>query len=335
MSGPEQEPTKGVSEPGPTVSESEPAVSEQTPAAPESTPKQLVVLSGKGGTGKTSVVAALATLATAKVLADCDVDAADLHLVLNPKRRHHETFISGKEARIIADRCSACGDCMDHCRFDAIRLVVDADGRSVYTVDPISCEGCGLCARVCTSGAIEMLDAERGEWFVSDTRHGPLVHARLSIGGENSGKLVTLVREQAVSLAREIGAGLILVDGPPGIGCPVIASVTGADLVLAVTEPTVSGAHDLERAAELVQGFGLSLAVCINKTDLNPDMAGRIREVCTARGLSVVGELSYDTAVIRAQVEGKSIIEYGGSPVADQIRDMWRILEDRLEEPKE
>ncbi|MBN1321266.1 MAG: ATP-binding protein [Thermoleophilia bacterium] len=305
------------------------------PAASEPTPKQLVVLSGKGGTGKTSVVAAFATLAAGKILADCDVDAADLHLVLDPELKEREVFMSGKEARIVPERCSACGECMDHCRFDAIHLAVDSHGRSVYSVDPIACEGCGLCARVCTSGAVEMLDAERGEWFVSATRHGPLVHARLNIGGENSGKLVTLVRERAATLARETGAGLVLVDGPPGIGCPVIASVTGADLVLAVTEPTVSGAHDLERAAELVQGFGLTLAVCINKTDLNPDMAGRIREVCAARGLPVVGELSYDTAVVKAQVEGKSIVEYGGSPVADQIRDMWKILEDRLEKAEE
>jgi len=294
-----------------------------------------VVLSGKGGTGKTSVVAALATLAPAEVLADCDVDAADLHLVLEPELIHREAFMSGKEARIIPDRCSACGDCADHCRFDAIRLTVDGHGRTVYAIEPIACEGCGLCVRVCTSGAVEMSDAERGEWFISDTRHGPLVHARLNIGGENSGRLVTLVRERAASLAQETGAALVLVDGPPGIGCPVIASVTGADLVLAVTEPTVSGAHDLERAAELVQGFGLTLAVCINKADLNPDMAGRIREVCAARGLPVVGELSYDTAVVKAQVEGKSIVEHGGSPVADQIRDMWKILQDRLEKTEE
>ena len=295
-------------------------------------PKQLVVLSGKGGTGKTSVVAALAALTTDKVLADCDVDAADLHLVLDPQRRNREPFLAGKEARIVPERCSACGECMPYCRFDAISVAGGNGGRSFYVVDPLACEGCGLCARVCTCRAVEMIEPERGEWFVSDTRHGHLVHARLDIGGENSGKLVTLVRNQALALAEEIGAGLVLVDGPPGIGCPVIASVTGADLVLAVTEPTVSGAHDLKRAADLVQGFGLPLAVCINKSDLNPDMAERIRELCAARGFPVVGELAYDTAVVRAQVEGKSIVEYGGSPVADQIRDMWKILDGMLRE---
>ena len=301
----------------------------------QAAPRQLVVLSGKGGTGKTSLVAALAALASDKVLADCDVDAADLHLVLDPQRRRREPFMSGKEARIVPDRCSACGDCAEQCRFDAIHLTRADGGRSTYVVDPIACEGCGLCARVCTSGAVELTDAERGEWFVSDTRHGPLVHARLNIGGENSGKLVTLVRNQALALAEEIGAGLVLVDGPPGIGCPVIASVTGADLVLAVTEPTVSGAHDLQRAAELVRGFGLPLVVCINKVDLNAEMAAAIREVCVERGFPVVGELSYDTAVVRAQVEGQSIVEYGGSVVADQIRDMWKIVETMLQKDEE
>jgi MinD superfamily P-loop ATPase len=299
---------------------------------PDSTvvPKQLVVLSGKGGTGKTSVVAALASLATDKVLADCDVDAADLHLVLGPERRRREPFIAGKEAHIEPERCSACGECVKYCRFDAISVAGGNGGRLVYTVDHLACEGCGLCARVCTSNAVDMLEPERGEWFVSDTRHGLLVHARLNIGGENSGKLVTLVRNEALALAKESGASLVIVDGPPGIGCPVIASVTGADLVLAVTEPTVSGVHDLERAANLVQGFGLPLAVCINKTDLNPDMVERIRELCTTRGFPVVGELSYDTAVIRAQVKGESIVEYGGSVVADQIRDMWTVVQDML-----
>jgi MinD superfamily P-loop ATPase len=310
-----------------------PPESAQTRVGSTIAPKQLVVLSGKGGTGKTSLVAALAALTTGKVLADCDVDAADLHLVLDPQRRRRETFMAGKEAHIEFKRCSACGECMEQCRFDAIRVMTGGNGgRSVYSVDHLACEGCGLCARVCTSGAVEMLEPERGEWFISDTRRGPLVHARLNVGGENSGKLVTLVRNQAVALAQETGAGLVLVDGPPGIGCPVIASVTGADLVLAVTEPTVSGAHDLARVADLVRGFGLPLVVCINKTDLNPEMAGRIRDASSARGFPVVGELAYDGAVTRAQVEGKSIVEYGGSVVADQIRDMWKVLERMLEE---
>jgi MinD superfamily P-loop ATPase len=308
------------------------STSTPAPVNAERVPRQLVVLSGKGGTGKTSLVAALAALASDKVLADCDVDAADLHLVLDPRRKHRELFMSGREARIVPERCSVCGECMEQCRFDAIHLTQSDGGRSTYVVDPIACEGCGLCARVCTSGAVELRDAERGEWFVSDTRHGPLVYARLNIGGENSGKLVTLVRTKALALAHETGAGLVLVDGPPGIGCPVIASVTGADLVLAVTEPTVSGSHDLIRAADLVRGFGLPLVVCINKADLNPEMVCSIREVCADRGIPVVGELSYDIAVVRAQVEGRSIVEYGGSVVADQIREMWKTVKTMLDE---
>ena len=301
-----------------------------TSVGPTATPKQLVVLSGKGGTGKTSLVAALAALATDKVLADCDVDAADLHLVLDPRQKRRERFMAGKEAWIVPERCCGCGLCMEYCRFDAISAAENGVGKPIYAVDPVACEGCGLCTLVCTPRAVQMRDSERGEWFVSDTRQGPLVHARLNIGGENSGKLVTVVRTQALALAREIGADLVLVDGPPGIGCPVIASVTGADLVLAVTEPTVSGSHDLERLVRLVRGFGLPLAVCINKTDLNPEIADRIRDLCAAHEIPVVGELDYDTAVVQAQVEGKSIVEYGDSVVADQIRDMWKILDSEL-----
>jgi MinD superfamily P-loop ATPase len=306
-------------------------------SAPERTPapKQLVILSGKGGTGKTSLVASLAALAPSKVLADCDVDASDLHLLLDPSPRLTETFCAGKEAQIAPERCCRCGLCAEYCRFDAIRTAADNGGKPAYSVDPIACEGCGLCSIVCTSKAITMLETERGRWFVSDTRHGPLVHASLNIGGQNSGKLVTAVRNQAMALAQERGAALVIVDGPPGIGCPVIASVTGADLVLAITEPTVSGSHDLERLARLVKGFDLPLVVCINKADLNPDMAGGIHELCAVHGVEVIGELAYDTAVVRAQVRGKSIVESGDAPVADQIRAIWSILENKLSNMEE
>lgn len=298
-------------------------------------PRQLVVISGKGGTGKTSVVAALASLARNKVLADCDVDAPDLHLVLSPERLSREPFVSGKEARIDPGSCSGCGECALYCRFGAIAAIdrVDDDGRqvgTVYRVDHLACEGCGLCARVCPSGAVEMFEVQRGEVFVSDTRNGPLVHALLAAGGENSGKLVTRVRERALDAAEQAGAKLVILDGPPGIGCPVIASVTGADLALLVTEPSVSGLHDLERVAALVKGFGIPLAVCINKSDINPALASRVRETCQAQGIPVVSELSYDLDVARAQTEGKSIFEYGGSRVAGQIAAMWDEIEDML-----
>jgi MinD superfamily P-loop ATPase len=293
----------------------------------------MVVISGKGGTGKTSVVAALASLAANTVLADCDVDAADLSLVLDPQQRHREVFHSGVVAQILADRCSGCGECMVHCRFGAIAVAETGRPHArnpVYTVDPLACEGCGLCSHVCTCHAVQILEAERGEWFIADTRNGPLVHARLGVGGENSGKLVTLVRDQARDIARQQRARMVLIDGPPGIGCPVIASVTGTDLVLAVTEPTVSGSHDLARVAELVKNFDLPLAVCINKHDLNPDMAGQIKEFCAARGLPLVGELSYDLAVVQAQIEGKSVVEHGESAVATEMKQMWRIVDEML-----
>jgi MinD superfamily P-loop ATPase len=297
--------------------------------------KQLVVLSGKGGTGKTSVVAALATIAANKVLADCDVDAADLHLVLRPETERTKPFVAGKEASILAEQCTACGECFSRCRFDAISPATTPGGKAIFAVDPLACEGCGLCARVCSYGAVKLTAAERGEWYVSTTPEGPLVHARLNAGGENSGKLVTLVREESMDLARKSGARLVLVDGPPGIGCPVIASTTGADLVLAVTEPTVSGAHDLERLADLVKGFGIPMTVCINKADLNPRMAAQIRDACAERGLTMVGELSYDQRVIEAQVRGQSIVEYGGTPVAEQITEMWKNLQTILAEAED
>lgn len=292
--------------------------------------RQLVVLSGKGGTGKTSVTASLATLAKNKVLADCDVDAPDLHLLLDPIPRRQAHFFAGKEARILPNRCAACGECLEHCRFDAIRVTQKSNGWPVYLVDSVACEGCGLCFQVCTSGAISLEEAERGEWFISDTRHGPLVHARLKVGGENSGKLVTLVREQALALAEETEAQLVLVDGPPGIGCPAIASVTGADLVLLVTEPTVSAVHDLERAIQLVKNFDLPLIVCLNKVDLNPELAEKTRRLCHSHDIPVVGELCYDTAVTQAQIHGLSVVEHGASMVAEQIRAMWKQVQELL-----
>lgn len=294
-------------------------------------PRQLVVLSGKGGTGKTSVVAALASIVQRKVLADCDVDVPDLHLVLAPVRISHESFFSGSLARIEPGSCSGCGDCLAHCRFGAIRTVKSEEGgqaeQTLYEIDPLACEGCGLCALVCARDAVNMIEPERGEMLVSATRSGPLVHARLAIGGENSGKLVTLLKDRALALAEKTRADLVLVDGPPGIGCPVIASVAGADLVLIVTEPTVSGMHDLERVAELVRGFGRPLVVCINKSDINLEVAARVRAYCEVQRVPVVGELTYDLAVVEAQTDGKSIVEYGRTAVAQQVTAMWNEIE--------
>jgi MinD superfamily P-loop ATPase len=305
-------------------------------------PKELVVVSGKGGTGKTTVVAALASIAArapGAVLADCDVDVPDLHLVLAPVRLSREPFYASYEARIDGDRCSGCGECVALCRFGAIeRVQSGSDGRAPRTicrVDPLSCEGCGLCLHACSEQAVELVEPQRGEIFVSDTRHGPLVHGRLAVGGENSGKLVSQIRERARTIGEETNAGLVLIDGPPGIGCPVIASVTGADLVLAVTEPTVSGLHDLARVTDLAQSFGRPLAVCINKSGISPEATERTRKFCEDRGVPVLTELSYDLTVVEAQNEGKSVPEHGDSPVARRLAAMWGAIEDMLRATEE
>ena len=288
--------------------------------------KEVVVISGKGGTGKTSIVAAFATLAKGKALADCDVDASDLHLVLEPCVRYQEDFSGGKRARIRAEACTGCGKCHALCRFEAVHCDSPGkgDGGRACRIDPIACEGCGVCARFCPEKAIAFEAVVNGRWFISDTRHGPMVHARLGIAEENSGKLVSLVRRQARKIAEEQGLALILVDGAPGIGCPVIASIAGAGLALVVTEPTLSGAHDFGRVTDLAAHFGIPTAVCINKWDLNPEMAARIEKKAQQRGVSVVGRVRYDAAVTQAQIMKATVIEYTGGAVSQDIQAVWR-----------
>ena len=280
--------------------------------------KELVVVSGKGGTGKTSLVASFAALAKNKVMADCDVDAADLHLVLDPTVQHKEDFSGGKIARILADRCTACGQCKEVCRFDAV-----SEGEA-FSIDPVDCEGCGVCVWNCPEEAILFEAAINGQWFISGTRYGPMVHARLGIAEENSGKLVTLVRSQAKRIAEEEDRDLVIVDGSPGIGCPVIASITGADLVLVVTEPTLSGKHDMERVAELTRHFGIPAMVCVNKWDLYPTIAEEIETDALGRGMKVAGRVRYDKAVTKAQVVGTSVVEYTGGAITEEIKSVWR-----------
>jgi MinD superfamily P-loop ATPase len=297
--------------------------------------KELVVISGKGGTGKTSVVASFAALAGQAVTADCDVDAADLHLVLEPTVLRQETFSGGSKAYIRPQDCTGCGRCREICRFEAIGQESDRSERSarVFRVDPVSCEGCGLCQRVCPENAIDFGPAVSGEWYISQTRCGPMVHAKLGVAAENSGKLVSLVRRHARRIAQERQLGLVLVDGSPGIGCPVIASLTGASLVLIVTEPTLSGLHDLRRVAELTRHFGIPGLVCVNKWDLNGDMAGQIERWADEHGLPAAGRLRYDPQVTRAQIHGQSVVEYAADGVAADIRQLWRSVSAALAEP--
>ena len=234
--------------------------------------REFVVVSGKGGTGKTSLTASFAVLAGRSVVADCDVDAADLHLVLSPRVKLSGAFRAGHVAVIDAARCTACALCERTCRFDAVKRDAEGAGRPRFAIDPTACEGCGVCVRLCPERAIDFPERLSGEWYVSDTRCGPMVHARLGVAAENSGKLVWLVREKAREIAAREGHDLVLVDGPPGIGCPVIASLTGASAALVVTEPTLSGEHDMERVLQVARHFKVPAAVCVNKWDLNPDM---------------------------------------------------------------
>jgi MinD superfamily P-loop ATPase len=296
--------------------------------------KEIVVISGKGGTGKTSIVASFAALATNAVLADCDVDAADLHLVLQPDIKQTHDFSGGKLASVIAEKCIGCGRCEEVCNFDAAVFAGPANDvvGKTYVIDSIACEGCGVCTRFCPVDAIEFEDAVNGQWFISQTRFGPMVHARLGIAQENSGKLVSVIRKQAGRLAGEQQKDIIIVDGAPGIGCPVIASITAADLVLIVTEPTASAKHDLKRVLKLTGHFRIPTAVCINKYDLNPAMARMIEQHTQQEDLQVVGRINYDNVVTEAQVAGKSVVEYSNGPVKEQIVSLWESVLDMLSE---
>ncbi|MBN2138730.1 MAG: ATP-binding protein [Sedimentisphaerales bacterium] len=288
--------------------------------------KELVIISGKGGTGKTSLAAAFAGLAKKAVFADCDVDAADLHLVLEPDIKEEYDFSGGKRAAIVTEKCIGCGKCQEMCRFDAINF--NGQGNDIvektFTVDPVSCEGCKVCVEFCPVEAIEFEDAVNGRWFISDTRFGTMVHAKLGIAEENSGKLVSLIRKEAKKIATDTEKDLIIVDGSPGIGCPVIASVTGSDLVLIVTEPTLSGKHDLERVAKLTSGFNIPALVCINKSDLNTEMAANIEKYAESHGIKVAGKIRYDEAFTKAQIMRATVLEYTGGAISQDVKALWR-----------
>ncbi|MDY6967626.1 MAG: ATP-binding protein [Spirochaetota bacterium] len=277
--------------------------------------KQLTIISGKGGTGKTTVTAAFASLSDSHVMADCDVDAADLHLILKPEIEKSEDFQGGRTAVIDKERCTQCGECVNLCRFDAIKN---------YTVDPISCEGCAFCSRACPEGAINMEQNLSGKWFVSHTRHGYMTHAKLGIAEENSGKLVTLVRQQARLIAEKEQSEYIIIDGPPGIGCPVIAAITGVDLLLVVTEPTLSGIHDLERVVGVARHFDIPALVCINKYDINLNNSKQIEEYCSQNMLQMAGKISYNPIVTKAMINKKSVVEYDCGELTEEVKEIWQ-----------
>lgn len=278
--------------------------------------KELVIVSGKGGTGKTSLTAAFSCLAGRHILCDADVDAADLHLLLAPEVKKRHDFMGGGKAVIDPERCSRCGQCRDLCRFEAI------DGE--FAVDPFACEGCGVCVYLCPVGAIDFPIRKCGEWFVSDTRMGTMVHARLGIAEENSGKLVSCIRREARRLAEEQELETIITDGPPGIGCPVIAAIGGATALILVVEPTVSGLHDMARLVDLARHFRVPCLLCINKFDLNLEMTRRLEDEARERKMQLVGLVPFDPLFTEAMIAAQSVIEYRqDSQIAEAIRDIW------------
>ncbi len=277
--------------------------------------KEVVVLSGKGGTGKTSIVGSFAALAKAVALVDCDVDAADLHLLLQPAIREKHEFWSGQVASIDESRCTQCGLCQELCRFKAIKD---------FKVDRTACEGCGFCSHICPSEAITMKENLAGHWFISDTRYGPLIHARLGIAQENSGKLVATVRKQAREIAEKQKMDYIISDGPPGIGCPVISSLSGASLALLVTEPTLSGIHDLERVLDVCHYFSVPALVCINKYDINEVNSRQIETYCHTEGADVVAKIPFDNVFTEAMVHGMPVVKYSDGVVSQQIKRLWQ-----------
>lgn len=280
--------------------------------------KQLTVISGKGGTGKTTVSSSFAALAENPVIADCDVDAADMHLILHPEITEKYDFFGLQTAHIDYSKCNSCGICAKSCRFGAIDLR--------FSIDSYKCEGCAVCAYVCPENAITMTDKKAGEYYCSETRFGPLVHARLEIGEEASGKLVSHVRRRAMEVARERSKDLIIIDGPPGTGCALIAAITGADIVLIVTEPTLSGIHDMQRVADVAKHFRIPVAVCINKYDINREITGQISDYCKDRGMDIAGMLPYSKSPVEAMLSGRTVIEMSDDTFSAKIRTMWQKL---------
>ena len=287
--------------------------------------KEIVIISGKGGTGKTVIAASIAALAKNKVMGDCDVDASNLYLLLHPEIKEKNDFYAGLIPSIDLEKCTNCGRCQEVCRFDAIKTI---KGQTV--IDLVSCEGCGLCALVCPVQAIQMKENHCGEWYISETKYGPLVYARLGIAEENSGKLVTLVRQNAQAIAKKNNLELIIVDGPPGIGCPLIATLSGANLAIVVTEPTLSGLHDLKRVVKVAQHFGVKTVVIINKYDINLENSTKIEDWCSKNKITVIGKIHFDNIITEALVKEVPVVEYSDNTVTKEIKDIWQRLKEML-----
>lgn len=280
---------------------------------------EIAVISGKGGTGKSSISAAFATLNKEVILADCDVDAANLYLLFDPSVDEEEVYIAGHKAVIDYSKCTNCQVCKDYCRFDAISLKNDK-----IVISEISCDGCFLCSRICPETAIEMIPNDKSRMYSGSFRNGKMVYGRLAPGEENSGKLVNMVRDKAKQISKNTGVETIILDGPPGIGCPVISTITGVNKVIIVTEPTISGLHDMQRAIEIVTKFNIKPTIIINKADLNFIMTDKIRKWCEENRIDVSGELAFDTEIVEAMVQGKSIIEYDPDlKISKDLREIW------------
>jgi len=291
----------------------------------KNTIKEITVISGKGGTGKTSIVGSLAYLAKNKIMVDCDVDAADLHLLLGGKTRSSNYFVGGKKAEIVADSCISCGTCTEYCRFGAINEKIE-NNNITYNIDKLSCEGCGVCAKFCPNEAIEMKDHISGQWYINETKYGPLIHAKLGIAEANSGRLVSLLRKSALEKALINNFETILIDGSPGIGCPVIASLTGVSYALIVTEPTVSAIHDMKRLIELTQHFNIKTGICINKYDINLKLSDSIEEFAQNKQIQVLSKIPYDAGITKAQIKGVPYLEYTQNGISKNIYTLWENL---------
>ena len=287
--------------------------------------KEILILSGKGGTGKTTLAASFACIVPENIMADCDVDASDLHLLLTPRIVERHDFVSGVKAEVVSENCTACGTCIELCAFNAIAL----DDQGHARVENFSCEGCGVCAWFCPEEAVILHDNHCGQWFRSETEYGPMVHAALNPGEENSGRLVALVKRETRDLAQQLDKKWVVVDGPPGIGCPVIASMSGSDIIVAVTEPTESGLHDLKRVAELAAHFKVPLSVCVNKWDLNEKKTGEITSWCESNGIKVAGKIGFSEDVVKAIVAGKPIVKTD-CMASKEIIHIWENIKTQL-----